>query len=66
MLLIKLVKTGQRLSLQAMQLRLSENTIGGGIYQSHIANKGWETNWAQNGTISGTTDKLSLRQSASI
>ena len=36
--------TGQRLSLQAMQLRLSENTIGGGItYQSHIANKGWET-----------------------
>lgn len=48
--------TGQRLSLQAMQLRLSENTIGGGItYQSHIANKGWETNWAQNGTISGTT-----------
>ncbi len=39
-----------------MQLRLSENTIGGGItHQSHIANKGWETNWAQNGTLSRTT-----------
>ena len=48
--------TGQNLSLQAIQLRLSENTIGGGInYQTHVANHGWETSWRSNGSTSGTT-----------
>ncbi|THE15912.1 mannosyl-glycoprotein endo-beta-N-acetylglucosamidase [Enterococcus hirae] len=48
--------TGQNLSLQALRLRISENTIGGDIsYQSHIANRGWETNWSSNTTTSGTT-----------
>ncbi|MBO0461690.1 MULTISPECIES: glucosaminidase domain-containing protein [unclassified Enterococcus] len=48
--------TGQNLSLQAIQLRLTENTIGGGInYQAHVANQGWESSWRSNGSTSGTT-----------
>jgi uncharacterized protein YjdB len=38
---------GQGLSLQALRLRLTNNTIGGDItYQSHLAGTGWESRWA--------------------
>ncbi len=47
---------GQRLSLQALRLRLTENTIGGNIsYQSHLSGTGWESRWANEGEQTGTT-----------
>lgn len=49
---------GQRLSLQALRLRLTDNTIGGDIsYQSHLSETGWESRWAtgSRNEQSGTT-----------
>lgn len=56
--------TGEGLSIQALQLRLSNNAYGGGLsYQSHLAHRGWESNWSQNGETSGTVG-LSLSMQA--
>jgi len=58
---------GQGLSLQALQLKLTENSYEGGIvYQSHLAHRGWETSWIQEGQTSGTVGQSLALQAVRI
>ncbi|MDO4620984.1 MAG: NlpC/P60 family protein [Lachnospiraceae bacterium] len=53
--------TGQSLRMEAIQMRIRDSSISGGItYRSYVQKSGWEKSWKYNGGLSGTTGK-SLR-----
>ena len=55
--------SGKNLRLEAIEIDLNNNTIGGGIeYRTHVQNEGWQ-NYVADGAMSGTKGK-SLRLEA--
>ncbi len=48
---------GKGFRLEGIQIRLDNNSLGGGIqYRTHVQNIGWQ-NYVSNGTMSGTSGK---------
>ena len=53
--------------MEAIRIKIEDPAVSGSIqYRSHIQSKGWETDWARDGEISGTTGEKKRLEAVQI